>query len=47
MKPEILHEDKLDDPEKKPLKIAFFIFDDPFIVKIQSEKYFSIFSKFY
>ena len=46
MQPEILHEDKTDDPEKKRLKIVFFIFD-PFMVKMQSEKYFSIFSNFY
>ena len=31
---------------KKPLKIVFLIFD-PFIVKMQSEKYFTIFSSFY
>ena len=42
MKPEILHEDKLDDPEKKCFKIVFFIFD-PFMVKMQSEKYFCYF----
>ena len=46
MKAEILHEDKMDHSEKKRLKIVFFIFD-PFIVKMQSEKYLSIFSNFY
>ena len=36
MKPEILHEDKMDESEKKRLKMVFFIFG-PFMVKMQSE----------
>ena len=39
MKPEILHEDKTDDPEKTSQNSFFFIFD-PFMLKMQSEKYF-------
>ena len=44
MKPEILHEDKTDDPEKTSQN-SFFIFD-PFMVKMQSEKYFFYFLQF-
>ena len=44
MKPEILREDKTDHSEKKRLKIVSIF--DPFIVKMQSEKYFSIFFQF-
>ena len=46
VKPEILHEDKQDQSEKECLKMVFLIFD-PFMVKMQSEKYLSIFSNFY
>ena len=38
MKPEILHEEKTDDPEKKLLKIVFFIFENIFL-------FFPIFTK--
>ena len=39
MKPEIFHEDKMNESEKTSQNSFFFIFD-PFMVKMQSEKYF-------
>ena len=41
MKPEILHEDSLDESEKN-VAMVFFI-SGPFMVKMQSKKYFCIF----
>ena len=39
MKPEIFHADKADESEKMSQNSFFFTFD-PFMVKMQSEKYF-------